>query len=144
MATEARDPMTVVQALNDASNSNDLERAVGLFAEDAVIRQIPPPPPPSSGVWTGQQEIRAWFEPQLQNFRVDSQNIQVDGERVTWDASVSGDMVRQMGLDTADVKAEAIVKDGKITSFVVTQTPESVSKMLAVMERGAQQGGASA
>ena len=107
MATEARDPMTVVQALNDASNSNDLERAVGLFAEDAVIRQIPSPPPPSPGAWTGKQEIRAWFEPQMQNFRVDSQNMQVDGERVTWDASVSGDMVRQMGLDARLVAARA-------------------------------------
>ncbi len=38
MATEAIDPMAVVQAFNDASNSGDIERILAFFSDDSVIR----------------------------------------------------------------------------------------------------------
>ena len=60
------------------------------------------------------------------------------GDTVTWDATVSGDLFRRMGIDSFDVSAEAIVKRGKITSFTVHQTPEANSRF----ERAMAQGGA--
>ena len=143
MSKEARDPMTVVQELNDASNANDLERVLRLFADDGSIRQIPSPPPPAPADANGKQEIRQWFEPQMQHLHIASRNLRASGDSVSWDATVSGEMFRQMGIDAFDVSAEATVRDGLITSFVITQTPEAVSMFQAV-QRGGEQTGASA
>jgi ketosteroid isomerase-like protein len=140
MASEATDPMAVVQAFNDASNSGDIERVLAFFSDDAVIRTVPPPPPPASEISTGKQQIREWFEPQLPNLHVASSNLKTSGDTVTWDATVSGDMFRQQGIDSFDVMAEAVVKGGKITSFTVTQTPEAVSKFQKAMEQGGSAG----
>jgi hypothetical protein len=74
----------------------------------------------------------------MQNLHVDSRNMRANGNTVTWDATVSGDLFRQMGIDSFDVVAEAIVKGGKNTSFIVHQTPEAISKF----ERAMAQGGA--
>jgi ketosteroid isomerase-like protein len=140
MSTGATDPMTVVQAFNEASNSGDVERVLALFSDDAVIRTVPPPPPPSPEVSTGKQQVREWFEPQMPNLHVESRNMRASGDTVTWDATVSGDLFRQMGIDSFDVMAEAVVKGGKITSFTVTQTPEAVSKFQKAMEQGGSAG----
>ncbi len=45
----------------------------------------------------GKQQIREWFEPQMPNLHVASSNLKTSGDTVTWDATVSGDMFRQMG-----------------------------------------------
>ncbi len=140
MATEATDPMAVVQAFNDASNSGDIERVLVFFTDDSVIRTIPPPLPPSPESPTGKQQIREWFEPKMRNLHVASSNLKTSGDTVTWDANVSGDMFRQMGIDSFDVMAEAVVKGGKITSFNVTQTPETVSKFQKAMAQGGAAG----
>ena len=97
MATEATDPMAVVQAFNDASNSGEIERILAFFTDDAVIRTVPPPPPPAPEVSTGKQQIREWFEPQMPNLHVVSSNLKTSADTVTWDATVSGDMFRQIG-----------------------------------------------
>ena len=116
-------------------NADDIDRAMEFFADDAVVKQIPPPPPPDPGVYTGKPQIRAWMEPQLQQFHVTSRNRQVHGDTVTWEATVSGDMFRQMGIDCFEVTAEARVQGGKITSLTLTQTPESHSKFQAAMRQ---------
>ena len=136
MTTGENDPMTVTQAFNDASNANDVERILDLFADDAVIQQVPPAPPPGPSTWTGKQQIREWFEPQLQNLNVVSRNMRLNGDTVTWDATLTGDMFRQMGVDTFDVTAETVVRGGKIVSFTVTQPPETVSKFEKAMAQG--------
>ena len=64
----------------------------------------------------------------MPNLHVASSNFKTSGDTVTWDATVSGDMFRQMGIDSFDVMAEAVVKGEKITSFTVIQTPETASK----------------
>ena len=140
MATDATDPMVVAQALTDASNSGDIERVLALFTDDAVIKPVPPPAPPASEVLTGKQQIREWFEPQMQNLTVSSRNFQVSGNSVTWDATVSADMFQQMGIDSFDVTAEATVQGGKLLSFTVTQTPEAVSTFQKAMAQGGSAG----
>jgi ketosteroid isomerase-like protein len=47
MSGGATDPMTVMQAFNDASNSGDVEHVLSFFSDDAVIRTVPLPQPPS-------------------------------------------------------------------------------------------------
>src|SRR5947208_1879501 len=133
----ASDPMAVVQAFNEATNGGDVDRIVAFFTDDAVLTTHPSTPP-DPGIYTGKQEIRAWLDPQMKNFHVDSRNFQANGETVTWDATASGDMFRQMGIDTFDVQAVAKVRDDKISGFTITQTPETVEKFQkAMMQSGA-------
>jgi ureidoacrylate peracid hydrolase len=117
--TPAADPLAVVEALDAACNAGDLEGVMGLFARDAVVTQQPAPP--DGGVYCGTEQIRAWFAPQLSGFHVDSHERQAHGERVTWKASMIADMLRQMGInEPVEASAEAVVRDGKIASFSVT------------------------
>ena len=111
-AGEAHDPVAVVKAFDAASNAGDLERLMALFTDDAVVRDR------LGEVHTGKQQIREWYQPQMGHFHVASRNHRVTGNTVTWEATLTGDMVRQMGSDAIEDTAEAIVQGGKITSFV--------------------------
>ena len=128
MATEmtrTADPLAVVHAFDAACNANDVERALELFADDGVVTQLPPPPPPEMGVYRGKQQIRAWLEGLLQHFYVASRNHQVSGERVTWDATVSADILRHMGVASGEGTVEAVVREGTIASFTLTTSLDS-------------------
>jgi ketosteroid isomerase-like protein len=118
MSTEknvAHDPVAVVKAFDAACNAGDIERAMAFFAGDAVVR-VPVEP----GVHTGKQQIRAWLQPQMRHFRVAPRNQRVTGNTVTWEITVTGDLVRQAGSTAIKETAKAIVRGGKITSFALT------------------------
>lgn len=102
-----------------------------------MIQNLPQPDPPGTGIHSGKHEIRAWFAPQIQrHLHVVSQNYQAQGDTVTWETTLSEDELRAMGIEAMDVTAEAIVKGGEITSFIVTPTPETLRKFEA-LEGGA-------
>lgn len=130
------EPVATVEAFNAASNAGDLDRTLGYFAGDAVLTTLPPPPPPQPSVFAGKEQIRAWFVPQMQGLHVTPRNLQARGTTVTWEATIASDMFQQLGIDSFEVLAEAVVEGGKLMSLTVTQTPESVAKFA----RAAQQG----
>jgi ketosteroid isomerase-like protein len=129
--TRTVDPLAVVQAFDAACNANDVERALELFADDAVVTQLPPPSP-DPGVHRGKQQIRAWLEVLLQHFHVVARNHRAADERVTWDATVSADILRRMGLASGEGAVEAVVREGKITSFTLTTSPDSLGQIAAL------------
>jgi ketosteroid isomerase-like protein len=125
-ASDCLDPVVVVKALDAACNAGDLERVVALFADDAVLKD-----PLASRFHAGQQQIREWFRPQLQQCHVTSTNHQVTGDSVTWEGTVSADMLRQRGIASLDEMAEAVVRGGKIRSLawtVIDASPEMPRK----------------
>ena len=136
MSTEAltlNEAVALVNALNDACNADDVERALAFFADDAVVKTLPPPPS-GQAIWTGTQQVRAWLQWQAdEHFHVASRNIQVTGNTVTWDSTVALDTFRRIGLDGVEVAVEAVVQDGKITSFTGTLSPASQRKVEAAM-----------
>ena len=91
-----------------------------------------PPPSPDPGVYHGKQQIRAWLEVLLQQFHVAARNERAADERVRWDATVSADVLRRMGLASVEDTLEAVVHEGKITSFTLTISPDSLSKIAAL------------
>jgi ketosteroid isomerase-like protein len=134
MSTETSrtgDPLAVVQAFDAACDANDVDRVMEFFADDAVVTLLPPPPS-ESGVFTGKQQIRASQEQLLQHFHAVVRNRQMAGDKVTWEATISSDFFRQMGLDIVEDIVETVVQDGKIRSFTVTFTPETFSKIAAL------------
>jgi ketosteroid isomerase-like protein len=114
-ASESRDPVVVVSALDAACNAGDIERVMAFFADNAILKD-----PMESKVLTGKQQIREWFQLQMGHFHVTSTNHRVTGNTVTWHGTLTGDIVQQMGRDTLEETAEAFVQGGKITSFALT------------------------
>jgi ketosteroid isomerase-like protein len=108
------DPAAVVKAMDAACNAGDIEGVMALFADDAVLES-----PQEPRLSEGKQAIREWFQPQMLHEQVESRNHHVTGEMVTWQSTLSGDIVKQMGLDSVDTIATAGVRDGKISSFVL-------------------------
>jgi hypothetical protein len=123
--TRANDPLTVVQAFDAACNADNIDGALACFADDAVVTQLPPPPLPDAGVYTGTPQIRARLELLLQQFHVTARNHQVADDQVTWEATISADFLRHMGIATVEDTLAAVVQEGKITSFTIMIAPES-------------------
>jgi ketosteroid isomerase-like protein len=122
------DPMAVFNALHAAVNAHDVDAALALFAPDAVV-QFPNQPPPN--VFRGTQEIRAWLQGDAdQHIQVTTSNVQVTGDRTTWDARVVGDDVRPLSI-SLDGSVEAVIQGGKITSFAFTLSQDTLTKIQA-------------
>jgi ketosteroid isomerase-like protein len=115
----AQDPLSIVQELDAACNAHDLEAVMALFADDAVVRHTPPPD--GVGVYRGKAKIRGWMEPQLPGFHVVTHDHRTTGDTIRWSATLTDDLLRQIGQDQpVDAQLEAVVRDGKIASFSVT------------------------
>ncbi len=116
-------PALVVQIFEAALATGDNEGMLDLFAEDAVIATL-------NGTYSGKAEIEGFLNALVaDHFRSTSSDHQVDGDTETHLAVVSSDQLRALGLESLEARAEVVVRDGKIQSFTVTYTDESL-KML--------------
>ena len=101
------DPDSVVQAFYDALNERDLDRAMGLVAEDAKFITFT--------VSSGQAEIRESLQKSIdRNTRYEVDNFQVDGDTVTWILRATADFVaceRTMQAVVQNVKIEFLKGD---------------------------------
>jgi hypothetical protein len=129
-------PLAVVEAFNAASNAGDLDRMLEFFADDAVLTTLPPPAELAHSIFAGKVQIRAWFAPQMQHLHIAPRNLRANGTTVGWEATIASDMFRQLGIDSFEVRAEAVVENGQMTALTVTQTPESVAKFARVTDQG--------
>jgi predicted SnoaL-like aldol condensation-catalyzing enzyme len=111
-----RDPISVVKAMDAAVNAGDLAGVMAVFAENAVLTG------PDGKLYTGKAAIQEWFQPQLNHIQVDSRNHQQAGESVTWQGTLTGERVRNMGFQVIEDNAAATVQNGLITSFSLTIT----------------------
>src|SRR5438445_12938512 len=102
-----------------------MDAVMALFTDDAVLK-IVPPQSGSTGVYTGKDMIRAWFQGGFaQHQQADSKNYQASGDKVTWMSTIAQDAFRQLGLASLDFTGETVVQNGKIKSLTATFTPES-------------------
>jgi ketosteroid isomerase-like protein len=122
------DPMSIVNAWLDALNAGDINAALSYLADDAVVT-IVPPPHGMSGVFTGKEEIRGWYEGVVAgNGSTTLSDCEVDGETVTCINTYTDDGLQAMGIDFIEGEWVAIVRDGKIQSYTFTTLPESLAK----------------
>ncbi len=102
-------PIEVLKALEAAHNAQDVDAAVALFAEDGV--EVNP-----AGAWPGSSKLRLIYDLNVQAFKVEHTNYQVDGNKVlyqctrTWEKS-----------PTEMFEYEAIIEDGKIKSNMLVK-----------------------
>ena len=132
-AAQASDPAVVVQALDAALNAHDLEAALALFADGAVVKDGDPAPG-STGNFVGKEQIRAWLagvvNPALA-FRVASSGHQVSGDVVTWVWQASVADFKPLGVDPEPGSSAALVQNGKIIFYSVASSAEWRAKLFA-------------
>jgi len=129
LAQSTADPRAVVDAFDAALNAGNVEATVALFAPDAVIRT-------QGRVYAGTGQIRALFtELVAQHIRFDSADHKVTGDTETHTATVSRDDWRNLGIAWLDASAEVVLQAGKIRTFTVTYTPDSLERLQAAQAR---------
>jgi hypothetical protein len=136
------DPESVAGALMEALMAKDIDAAMALVADDAVVTVIPPPTG-TSGVFTGKEEIRAWYEQLVAwNFRAEMSNFQVNGDKATWTTKAWADPFEPLGILPLEYHADGVFQNSKIASYTDTMTEESVAKLTAAMAALPVTGGA--
>lgn len=142
VSAQGTDPESVIKTLHGALNDKDVDAAIALVADDAVVTVIPPPPD-TPGVFTGKEQIRAWYEGLVaQNFEIELSNFQVDGDNVTWLSKASIDDWRALGVAPLDFTSEGVVQDGLVKSYTVTMTEDSLARLGAALATLPTTGGA--
>jgi len=123
-----RGALEVVQALLEAENAHDVEAAVALFAEDAVVNL-------AVEVRRGKKQIREWQEELAAgHFRMVVPGApEVSGERVRFANRLDLDMFHGMGLGTVDAVSEAVVREGRIVSYEFALSPASQARLQAAI-----------
>ncbi len=126
----APNPEKVVEQLVEAVNSHDVEAALALFAEDAVVN--------AGGLelYTGTAEIRGWLEELAgANFEVRAEILEVNGDTVVERERLSMDPWKAMGLPPLEGVNEITVREGLVQSMQFTFTEASQSKLqTAILE----------
>jgi ketosteroid isomerase-like protein len=128
---------------NEAMDAGDIDQALDLLADDAVIQLIPPPIEGDDGIFSGKAEIRPWYEA-LVSFNGVSQisDVAVEGDRLTALLTYTDDSITGLGVDSLDYKWVVTVSDGKIQRYTATMTDESRAKMQAAVAASAPSPGA--
>jgi hypothetical protein len=126
------DPASVARAFIDAENRHDVEGAVALFTDDAVVVD-------ARGRLTTRAEIRQWqSDLAAGNFAATMGTPTVAGDRVTFTGTVALDSLRAMGFDALDAAWDLTITQGRIKAFNFAFSPESAARLQAAAARSAE------
>ena len=107
-------PESLLDAFIEAWDDQDVERAVGLFTEDA---EFDPGTGSGSPVAQGQEEMRVLFRSAMEDFRfVEAYDLQQDGDLVRFNTR----LMARGGTEEECQRNQLVVDNGKIGSWVVT------------------------
>jgi ketosteroid isomerase-like protein len=112
--------------------SQDIDAALALMSDDAVLTVLPPPPGMSS-TWTGKAQIRQALEFN-RRFNVMRENIgtpTVEGNKVTAKAMVTNNNFVLWGVAPVEHTTEVIVEGGRIKSYTSTMAPSERERVAA-------------
>lgn len=127
-------PEAILAAMEKALNAGDVDAALGPFAADAVVKVIPALPPGSPDTYAGKEEIRTWLEELVaQNFEINIEVLQVEGDTVTTRTSTWMDATREMGVAPLVATEVYTIQGGKIKGFIWTISEESLAKVQAAL-----------
>lgn len=128
LAACAPAPQKVIDAWQEALNNGNIDDALSLLAEDAVVTVVSPGPE-GDGIYNGHAEIRDWYETMAASKGSTTlSGCKADGDTITCLDTYSDEGLKSMGVDFIEGQWVAIVSKGKIQSYTVTITPESLAK----------------
>lgn len=127
-------PEEIVRQYYQLLNDNQPERAAPLLAEDVMrigIDTDDRPPRITQGKAQLLERIRRMT---ADNAAVIVSNVQTAGDKVTCFVQIATDTTRREGIAPLEETAEFLIQEGKIKSYRVVSTPESMAKLKSVMQ----------
>jgi ketosteroid isomerase-like protein len=135
VAAQADDPEGVVRGIVDALNEGEIDAALALVADDAVITLFPAPPN-TTGVFAGKEEIRAWWETfTASNGSAEITNFSAQGETATWTATVTEDGFRDLGLGSLEFNGAGITQGGLLKTYAWSMTDAAMARLQMALMR---------
>jgi hypothetical protein len=135
LLAQESDPEALARAVYEAMNAGDVEVALALFADDAVLDLG------AFGKFSGKEELRAAFENEVAlNASWEASDFRVEGNTVTFKSRYTSDMMQALGV-TLEAIEVITIEDGKIISDIWTATEESLAAFQAAMAALPETGG---
>ncbi|MEZ4727762.1 MAG: ester cyclase [Caldilineaceae bacterium] len=123
----------VIRSIIAAINTGDIDAALTLVAEDAVITLLPPPPG-TKGVFIGKDEIRGWWQSYVAgNGHTEFNDFHVFGNRAVWTAGVEDDLFTSLGIGTLTFDGVGVTQDGLLKSYTWNMSKESQTRLGAAL-----------
>ncbi len=117
-------PDSIALKLAEATNARNLEGALALFAEDAVVNSGGPEP------FVGKAEVRGWLEGMIaDNFQIEIEILEVSGDKVVEKDTMTMDSVSALGISSLEGISEITVQEGKITALDFTFAEASLAAL---------------
>ncbi len=117
-------PDQVALKLAEATNAQDLENALALFTEDAVVNTDDP------ATYTGQAEIKGWLEEIFaDNCLVEAEIVAVKADEVTMHDTLTMDSLQALGVPSVDGTRVITVRDGKIKTMKFNYSDASAAAL---------------
>jgi ketosteroid isomerase-like protein len=128
------DAEQIVRQYYQLLNDKQLEKAAPLLTDDVVrIGVVEPDKPPQ--LTQGKEQLLDRIRRMIEdNGSAIVNNLHVDGDTVTCFVQISTDTGRREGVAPLEETAEFLIQDGKIKSYRVVSTPESVAKLKAIRQ----------
>jgi hypothetical protein len=130
--TKVKDPLSTVQALMVAEQAFDLDRAMSLFADDAVIVN-------AAGARTaGADNLKLFLDEDMQfNDSFTLGHPLVEDNRVSWTKSVTAEFYSKLGVAPVLFAFAAVINNGKIESIVAHVPRSEIARIEAACRRNA-------
>lgn len=117
-------PDEVALQLAEAVNAQNLEGALALFAEDAVVTSVSPEP------FNGKAEIQGWLEGMFaDDFKMEAEIGEVSGNQVIEHDTMTMDSMSFYGVEPLTGTSELTVEDGKIQAINFSFSEETLADL---------------
>jgi hypothetical protein len=137
LRAQGTDQVAVLKAMEEALNAGDVDAAMALFTDDAVVALAF-----FDETYTGAEEIRAWFEGLVAaNFELHLEILQTNGNTITTKTTTWIDFTREMGIAPLVAEEAYTFQDDKIAGFTWTPTDETAAKIQAALATLPETGG---
>jgi hypothetical protein len=157
-----QDPASMIAAFDAALNAHNVDGALHLFTDNAIVRdsaretytwlissggtnEVAPTckvfGDSPSCLYEGPTQIQEWLQQLvLENVQVETTgNYSVIAENVTWTLAVSIEPYRGLNIAPLLETARASLRDGKIQSLILELTTESTAKLSAAFSKNKQE-----
>lgn len=119
-------PEDVTPQLADAVNAKDLEGALALFTDDAVVSSVSPEP------FNGKAEIQGWLEEMFaDNFHIEAEIVNVNGNKLIERDTMTMDSMKFFGIETLTGTSEITLKKDKIKTLNFSFSDETLADLQA-------------
>lgn len=121
---------SVLKARERALIERDMDKILGLFADDAVVTT-------SSGrKLLGKEQIRVWVKDQVERNQREEAGPRQRGEnKLSWAGKVYREDWHKLGVSPLDVIQDAVIEGTKIKAFNTRFTPESAARLEAARKK---------